>query len=217
MIPMTSSTLDSVKQFAQGHFDSARGSHAWDHTLRVYRLCVHIGTVEGVDLTVLRAAAYLHDIGRDQQDSTNGDVCHAQAGARMAEPLISRLSLGADRKKNILHCVESHRYRGRTSPQTPEACVLFDADKLDAIGAIGVARAFLFAGEVGARLHAPELNVTDTRPYTQNDTGYREYVVKLRNIKDRILTAEGRRLADRRHRFMETFFNRFLDEYDGKR
>lgn len=209
--------LENVQQFAHRHFAVARGSHAWDHTLRVYRLCVHIGRVEGVDMAVLKTAAYLHDIGRDRQDSSNGDLCHAREGARMAEPFVARMPLRADQRKNILHCIETHRYRGQNLPNTNEARVLFDADKLDAIGAIGVARAFLFAGEVGARLHAPELAPAETRPYTVNDTGYREYMVKLRSIKSRILTAEGRRLADRRHRFMEAFFNRFLDEYDGKR
>lgn len=214
---MLQSTLSSVKNFAQRHFAAARGSHAWDHTLRVCRLCEQIGTVEGVDMDVVMTAAYLHDIGRDQQDSANGEICHADEGARMAEPFVAGMPLRQGQIKNILHCIRSHRYRGRNSPRTAEARVLFDADKLDAIGAIGVARAFLFAGEVGARLHAPELAVNDTRAYTENDTGYREYVVKLSHIKSRILTAEGRSLAERRHRFMEAFFNRFLDEYEGKR
>jgi len=208
--------LDTVKQLARKHFQSARGSHKWDHILRVYRLCEHIGIAEGVDMDVLLAAAYLHDIGRSYQDESNGAVCHAEKGARMARPIVEKLALSDAQKENILHCIRSHRFRGRHEPKTPEAKVLFDADKLDAIGAIGVARAFLFAGEIGARLHAPELSVADTRPYSVNDTGYREYILKLRKIKDRVLTAEGRRLAERRHRFMVAFFNRFLDEYDGK-
>ena len=70
--------------------------------------------------------------------------------------------------------------------------MLFDADKLDAIGAVGVARAFLFAGEVGARLHNPEVRIEETQPYTADDTGYREYRVKLCRIRDRMLTATGR-------------------------
>lgn len=214
---MMRSTINSVKHFAQRHFSAARGSHAWDHTLRVCQLCEQIGRAEGVDMDVLMTAAYLHDIGRNQQDSSKGEVCHAREGARMAEPFVAGMPLQAEQIKNILHCIRSHRYRGQNCPRTPEARVLFDADKLDAIGAVGVARAFLFAGEVGARLHAPEAAVNNTRAYTENDTGYREYIVKLRHIKNRILTVEGRRLADRRHRFMEAFFNRFLDEYDGKR
>ena len=209
--------LSSVRKFARSRFREARGSHDWDHTLRVYNLCEYIGRVENVDLVVVRIAAYLHDIARGLQDGANGGICHAQEGARLARPFLEQLPLKSDQLDNIVHCIESHRYRGHVSPRTPEAKVLFDADKLDAIGAVGVARAYLFAGEVGARLHAPEVDVGDTRPYTANDTGYREYIVKLRMIKERVLTAEGRRLAQRRHQFMETFFNRFLDEYEGKR
>lgn len=209
--------LFRVRQFAYSHFSAARGSHAWDHTLRVFNLCERIGRVEGADMAVVRVAAYLHDIARERQDRSNGRFCHAREGARMARPFLQKQPLPPDRVDNIVHCIESHRYRGRVSPQTPEAKVLFDADKLDAIGAIGVARAYLFAGEVGARLHAPEVDVADTRPYTADDTGYREYVVKLRRIRKRILTDAGRSLAESRHQFMEVFFNRFLDEYDGKR
>jgi uncharacterized protein len=209
--------LIAVRQFARSHFATAKGSHAWDHTLRVYNLCDHIGKAEGADRVVVRIAAYLHDIARGRQDSTNGRICHAQEGARLARFFLETLPLKPDQADNIVHCIESHRYRGRVPPQTLEAKVVFDADKLDAIGAIGIARAYLFAGEVGARLHAPDIDVNEARPYTRNDTGYREYIVKLGKIKQRILTTEGRRLAERRHHFMEQFFNRFLDEYDGKR
>ena len=209
--------MSAVRQFAYTHFKAAKGSHAWDHTLRVFDLCDRIGRVEGVDLRVVGIAAYLHDIARERQDRTNGGICHAEEGARMARPFLEKLELNETQRHNVVHCIESHRYRGRVSPQTPEAKVLFDADKLDAIGAIGVARAYLFAGEVGARLHAPEIDVADTKPYTANDTGYREYIVKLCKIRERILTNEGRRLAEHRHQFMETFFNRFLEEYDGER
>ncbi len=94
--------------------------------------------------------------------------------------------------------------------------MLFDADKLDAIGAVGVARAFLFAGEIGARLHSPDVKIEDTQPYSENDTGYREYRLKLRKIKNRMLTDEGKKLADERHRFMAEFFKRFINEYKGK-
>ena len=209
--------LDTVKILAHKHFLSARGSHKWDHTLRVCRLCERIGVAEGVDMDVLLAAAYLHDIGRIYQDESNGAVCHAEKGAQMAEPIVEELALSEAQKKNILHCIRSHRFRGRHEPETPEARVLFDADKLDAIGAVGVARAFLFAGEVGARLHSAEANIEDSEPYSIDDTGYREFKVKLSKIRQRILTVEGRKLAEDRHVVMVKFFKRFLDEYEGRR
>ena len=211
-----SELIETVKHHAERLFEGARGSHDWEHTLRVCRLCRQIGSVEGADMDVLMAAAYLHDIGRCYQDISNGEVCHAEKGAQMARPIVAGLSLSAQQKENILHSVRSHRFRGTQGPETLEARVLFDADKLDAIGAVGVARAFLFAGEVGARLHNTEMNVEEAKPYSIDDTGYREFKVKLSKIKDRILTREGRRLAKARHEFMVGFFRRFLMEYEGK-
>jgi uncharacterized protein len=209
--------VDTIKKVAQKCFDGSRGSHDWEHTQRVCRLCERIGKAENVDMHVLLVAAYLHDIGRGHQDRSNGAVCHAEKGARMAKPIVDKLPLSQSQKQNIIHCIASHRFRGSHAPRTPEARVLFDADKLDAIGAVGVARAYLFAGEVGARLHNPEANVEETFSYSKDDTGFREYKVKLSKIKDRVMTGEGRKLALERHRFMEDFFERFLQEYDGKR
>jgi uncharacterized protein len=209
--------LSQVKAFAQSCFDKASGSHDWDHTLRVFRLCEMMGPAENADMNVLEVAAYLHDIGRSLQDDSNGAICHAEKGAQMAEPMVEALPLSKKQKQNIIHCIRSHRFRNQHKPDTIEAKVLFDADKLDAIGAVGVARAFLFAGEVGARLHNPDLDAENTRPYSVDDTGYREFKVKLCKIKDRMLTAEGRKWARERHAFMDEFFNRFLAEYEGKR
>lgn len=209
--------LDEIRRQAEQLFANARGSHDWDHTLRVCRLCEHIGKVERADMIVLQIAALLHDIGRCYQDRTNGEVCHAEAGATMAVPLIEQMFLSDDRKENILHCIRAHRFRRGQVPRTVEAKVLFDADKLDAIGAVGVARAYLFAGEVGARLHNQNNNIENTVAYSSEDTGYREFRVKLCKIKDRIMTAEGRRIAQERHEFMATFFRRFIEENNGER
>jgi uncharacterized protein len=207
--------LDKVRHAARSFFEKARGSHDWDHTLRVHALCLRIGPKEGSDMLVLEAAAYLHDIGRASQDAANGSLCHAVQGARRARTILDPLPMDGDRKANIVHCVRAHRFRDEHAPATVEARVLFDADKLDAIGAVGIARAYLFAGELGACLHNPHLAPEQAQPYSRDDTGYREYVVKLSKIKDRIITAEGKRLAGERHAFMTDFFERFLKEYAG--
>jgi uncharacterized protein len=208
-------TMESVKAFAQNCFANAHGSHDWDHTHRVHTLCMRIGKIERADMEVLSLAAYLHDVGRSQQDESRGQVCHAERGAAIASEWLTDYPITDEQRSNILNCIRSHRFRGEGCPQTLEARVLFDADKLDAIGAIGIGRAFLFAGEVGARLHIPNVNPEDTRPYSSEDTGYREYRLKLSRIKEKMLTTEGRRIAEDRHIFMEAFFERFLDEYEG--
>ncbi len=204
-----------IQTIAQKLFTGARASHDWDHTLRVLRLCEHIGSEERADMDVLRVAAVLHDIGRPHQDACLGSLCHAVHGAMLAEPIVALLVFSPEQKDNILHCIRTHRFRGVHVPKTLEAKVLFDADKLDAIGAIGIARAYLFAGEIGARLHSPEVPAEKSVPYSIDDTGLREYSVKLCKIKDRMMTSEGKRMAGDRHQFMTAFFNRFLQEYQG--
>jgi len=207
-------TIDDIKRFAMKCFADAPGSHDWDHTLRVYNLCMRIGQAEGADMEILRIAAYLHDVGRYSQDRSNGTICHAERGAEIAEELLKDVAISSARKDNIIHSIRSHRFRGSSRPKSLEAKVLFDADKLDSIGAIGIGRAFQFAGEVGAKLHNPSVDPENTKPYTVDDTGYREFKLKLSKIKDRMLTSEGRRIAKERHEFMEIFFERFLREYE---
>ena len=214
--PTDATLLPQIRRIAESHFSSAPGSHDWEHTLRVHRLCLKIGPKEGADMLVLEAAAYLHDIGRSIQDNSGGAVCHAVKGAQMAAEKLSDMAIENERKQNIVHCIRTHRFRNGDIPESIEARILFDADKLDAIGAVGIARAYLFAGELGACLHNPHIAVEDAEPYSRNDTGYREYVVKLARVKDRMLTREGKRWAETRHTFMNTFFERFLNEYDGK-
>ena len=211
------SLIKYIKDHVIKMFEGARGSHDWEHTSRVCALCEKIGPVEGADMDVLIVSAYLHDIGRCYQDRSNGTVCHAKKGAEMARIIVCDLPFSEQQSENIVHCVRSHRFRENHTPETIEAKVLYDADKLDAVGAIGVARAYLFAGEVGAMLHNPNINAEDAASYSKDDTGYREYKVKLCRIRDKILTKEGRRIADDRHAFMEKFFKRFLDEYKGER
>jgi uncharacterized protein len=207
-------TLEDIQAYAQQCLFNTRGSHAWDHTLRVYNLCMHIGQVEGADMEVLKIAAYLHDIARPLQDKSKGTICHAEKGAEMAWSLLVDYPIAKGQKVNVIHCIRSHRFRGNCRPETLEAKALFDADKLDSIGAIGIARAFQFAGEVGAKLHNPLVNPEDTESYTMEDTGYREFKLKLSIIKERMLTREGQRIARERHSFMEMFFKRFLEEHE---
>ena len=213
---MEEQLIEAVRAYARACAEGARGSHDWEHTNRVHALCLRIGRVEGADLRVLELAAYLHDVGRAAQDEANGGICHAERGAAMALAFLKDRMPAGELLDNVIHCVRSHRFRGDAHPETLEAEVLFDADKLDAIGAVGIGRAFQFAGEVGATLHNPKADPASTAPYTREDTAYREYRLKLSRIRERMLTREGRRLAEERHAFMERFFERFLREVNGE-
>jgi uncharacterized protein len=213
---MADDVFAKIQEQAAAYFRNSRGSHDWSHTDRVYKLCVRIGEKEGADLEILRIAALLHDIGREEQDRSKGQVCHAKVGAQLALQILKDVGLEIDKVERVIHCIRAHRFRGKHQPVSLEAKVLFDADKLDSIGAVGVGRAFLFAGEVGAKVHNRGIDLTKTSSYSEEDTAYREFAVKLRKVKDRMLTREGRKMAEERHRFMEEFFERLHDEVAGR-
>lgn len=201
---------------AKTYFKSARGSHGWDHTLRVLRMCGHIGPIEGCDMGVLSLAAVLHDIGREESDRNKGMTCHAKEGAAMARKILADEGAPRETVSSVIHCIETHRFRSDLKPETLEAEVLYDADKLDSLGAVGVGRAFQFAGEIGATtLHDPDVDPAATKSYGPQDTAYREYLVKLMYVQDKMMTATGQKIAQRRHDFMEKFFKRLNDEAQG--
>jgi uncharacterized protein len=207
-----------IRSIAQELLASDTSSHGWDHAERVWNLCRRIGRAEGADLEVLELAAFLHDIGRPEEKASGGEVCHAVAGAARARLILEEQGYGEGTVDRVVHCIASHRFRRNgEQPRTLEARVLFDADKLDAIGAVGVGRAFLFAGEVGARLHNPEADIPNTQAYSSEDTAFREFSVKLQRVKDRILTETGKRIAEDRHRFMVDYFDRLTQEVQGEK
>ncbi len=213
---MSKNIIQKITEVAKSYLEKGKNSHAFDHTMRVYNLCLHIGKKEKADLEVLKVAALLHDIGRHKEDETHGKVCHAAYGAQLAEKILQKYSFPKEKIKNIFHCIKTHRFRGTNKQKTLEAKILFDADKLDSIGAVGIGRTFLFAGEVGARLHNKDIDISKTLPYTIEDTAYREFTVKLKKISSRMQTLEGRRLAKERHNFMVEFFTRLDKEVEGK-
>lgn len=208
--------IDLAITFAVARMSRLHSSHGWDHVERVRRTAEKIAVTEkDADLFIVEASAILHDVARiDEVDSTGND-CHAEKGSRMAYDFLTANGLDEVRADRIRLCILSHRYRNEHIPDTIEAKILYDADKLDSIGAVGIGRAFLFSGEVGARLHNPDIDINLTRAYSKEDTAYREYMIKMRFIRDKMLTAEGRRLAEERHRYMAQFFERLQDEVKG--
>ena len=208
--------FQKIKEEAKTFFVDSKGSHDWEHTERVYNLCIRIGERENADMEILKLAAILHDISREKEDKSNGKIFHAEKGAVLAREILEKYNLEKEKINKIAHCIETHRFRGSKIPNSKEAKVLSDADKLDAIGASGIGRAFLFAGEVGAKLHNKDVDIENTKPYTKEDTAYREFVLKLSKIKDRMLTQRGKIIAEERHNFMKDFFNRLNKEVDGE-
>ncbi|MHB8809770.1 MAG: HD domain-containing protein [Desulfobulbaceae bacterium] len=213
--PLGQEPTRSLWAVSRRYCEEEGGPHGPDHTERVYFMALTLGRALGARLDILAAAALLHDIGRRHESESKGAVCHARKGAELAQPVLADLGFAAADIEAITHCIRAHRFRGVEPPRTLEAEILFDADKLDSIGAIGIGRAFLFAGQIGARLHDAEIDHSHTRAYSREDTAYREFQVKMSRIREQMLTAPGRELAERRHRFMEIFFDELNREIYG--
>jgi uncharacterized protein len=214
--PLGVALTEKLRRLADPYHDGMGGCHGPDHTERVHKTALHIGRLMGAKLEVLSAAALLHDIGRRYETREQGKICHAEKGAELAREILAKLDFPAGRIEEIAHCIEAHRYRGDKIPRTLEAKILYDADKLDSIGAVGIGRAFLFAGQTGAKLHnESDVDILDCKPYSREDTAYREFKFKMSKIKDHMLTPEGKRLAEERHDFMEVFFERLEREVKG--
>jgi uncharacterized protein len=174
-------------------------THDFDHILRVTRLALRLAEAEGADLEVVRTAALLHDISRPLGVRTKTD--HALEAAEAARDLLASKGASPAFRDAVAHAIAAHRFRNTVEPETLEAKVLFDADKLDAIGAIGVARVFAYAGRAGNPLWRP---VTDDPD--EPHSAHHEYQRKLIKLKDRMTTESGRRIAEDRHAFMIQFF-----------
>lgn len=214
-IPIAAELLKRLKEISHSFCVAEGGSHGPDHSERVLHNAMTLGRQMAARLAVLVPAALLHDIGRKEESMSQGRICHAKRGAEMAAPLLRDLGYGEAEIEAICHCIRAHRFRGGIRPASLEAEILYDADKLDSIGAIGVGRAFLFAGQIGARLHNPEQDPAGTSAYSLEDTAYREFRVKMSRVRNQMLTPVGREMAEQRHAFMQTFFDQLTRETSG--
>jgi uncharacterized protein len=206
---------------AKKYFVGANGCHDWTHVERVRKLALRIGRKVQADLKVVEISALLHDISRKKEDDSKGLVCHAEQGGQEAKKILQKLNFDSVTIRKITHAISTHRFRKGSSPESLEAKVLYDADKLDSIGAMGIARTFLFAGGSfgsGVMYTGNEKRLAQKGQdcsYTKEDSGYLEYEIKLKHIKDKILTRAGKAIAKERHDFMKKYFVRFWEEING--
>ena len=206
--------------FARSLYENSDAAHAFDHVLRVMRLAVHLAEVEGADVAIVRTAALLHDVADHRRD-------HHLVAARQARELMTDAPPAL--VEAVAHCIEAHRFSAPPEPATLEAQCLNDADKLDAIGAVGVARAFAFAASRGNRLWTHPLSEleqligSDRRAYRRAHGGTRDYtpghelLCKLEGLAASMYTATARQMARERHAFMLDFFRRLDEEALGER
>ncbi|MFC1638294.1 HD domain-containing protein [Patescibacteria group bacterium] len=220
--------IEKVEKEAKKYFEKANGCHDWSHVERVRKLALNIGKKEKANSFVLEVAALLHDIGRCEEmnkSRKNGGrvkFCHAEEGGKITREVLREYALSDEDVENIVHCVESHRCRNELIPETIEAKVLFDADKIDGLGAIGVGRIFLFAGSHGSRnlYTGNEKRLAKEGgdySFTREDSAPLEYEIKLKYTIEKMITETGKEIARKRLDFMDSFFENFWKEIEGKR
>ena len=192
--------------------------HDWWHVERVRRLALRIGAEEGADPFVVELAALLHDVA--DWKFHGGDE---EAGARAARGWLEGLGVEPAVVDHVAAIVRDLSFKGAgvaTPMASREGAVMQDADRLDAIGAVGIARAFAYGGARGRALHDPEvppvLHATAGAYKTAGGPTINHFHEKLLLLKDRMNTDAGRRLAEERHRFVEAYLERFLAEWDGR-
>ncbi len=200
-----SALYEAVKK----HLDSGSSCHDFDHTLRVMRNAkLLLKNSPQADAEIVMLATLLHDIARPEEDAGCGKKCHAELGAKMVPAMLADAGFPEYLHAPVAEAVRTHRFRGRGRPATLEAEIVFDADKLDSLGAVGIGRAFLFAGHFNARLHNTADEALNSDSYSKEDTAYREFLVKLRYLPRRMCSAAGRKLAVERAAYMSAFFER---------
>jgi len=198
-------SLDQARSF----YDGAEAAHAFDHVLRVLALAERIAQAEGADLAIVRTATLLHDMARLEPD-------HHLRGAERARELLA--GWPEEQVEAICHAIAAHRFRQGPAPATLEAACLHDADKLDAMGAIGVARAVAYSASHGHRLWSQplaEIDATQPPPTGIDYSPSHEFVYKLRQLEERLLTPTARRIAGQRHQVMAAFFQQLDAEVLG--
>ena len=188
-------------------------AHDKEHIYRVLYTALDIAETEpDVNQDVLITACLLHDIGRQAQYENPG-ICHATAGAEMAHAYLLEQGYEPGFAAHVADCIRSHRFRKQAPPQSIEAKILFDADKLDAAGAMGIARTLQYNGKMEEPLYSltADGSVSDGNG-DPKPSFLQEYTYKLAKIYDRFLTARGWELAQQRKHTAEQFYRQLFEE-----
>lgn len=203
---------------AKKYYSDTDSAHDFSHVLRVKAMAEQLARLEGADMEVVQAAALLHDISRAEEDK-RGQGDHAEMAAKGAREILMWRGIPSERADAVAHAIAAHRYRGTVQPQTLEAKILFDADKLDSIGAIGIARAYAIAGLLNQRLWSEPTDDGVATRHQHGDsyhTPVAEFMVKLRHVPARVYTSAARKIAQERHYYMSQFFERLGREIRGE-
>lgn len=215
----TSSIIQKTTEYVKAALAEAEGGHDWWHIERVWKLSKTIAQKEEVDLFVVELGALLHDIADSKFH--DGDET---LGPKKAQAFLNDLGVDQASIIHVVQIIENISFKGGKEKQafkSPELYVVQDADRLDAIGAIGIARAFNYGGHKGREIYNPNIapNLDMTKKEYKNSTApsLNHFYEKLLLLRDRMNTSTGKLMAEHRHQFLEQYLEEFYQEWNGER
>ena len=209
--------VNATIKYVRATLQNAEGGHDWWHIERVWNNANTIAKTENADLFTVSIAALLHDIADSKFN--NGDE---EIGPVKATNFLQSLNVKKDIVDHVENIIRNISYKGGNfTPNfhSPELAVVQDADRLDALGAIGIARAFNYGGFKNREIYNPEikpdLNMTKDAYKNSNAPTINHFYEKLLLLKDKMNTETGKKMAEQRHAFMQTYLYQFYAEWDG--
>jgi uncharacterized protein len=209
--------IDKTKDFVRAKLEGEGSGHDWWHIVRVYNTAKYIGEKENADLFIVELAALLHDIAdwKFHKDNVN-------LGSEITEQWLKSLEVPEDKIQQVTQIIKTLSFKGGTVDSTQhsiEGKVVQDADRLDAIGAIGIARTFAYGGFINREMYNPEKKPQSYNNFEEyknaEDTTINHFYEKLLLLKDLMNTEAAKNMAVERHEYMENFLNEFYSEWEG--
>jgi uncharacterized protein len=189
-------------------------AHDPEHIFRVLYQSLNIASkrTEKINYDVLIASCLLHDIGREKQFK-NKDICHAQIGGIMAKDFLLRNNWSENEAEHINKCISSHRFRGNNIPETIEAKILFDSDKLDVIGCLGIARTLMYTGIAKENIYTiKDDEICIGENIGDEESFFKEYNIKLKKLYGKFYTEEAKGIAVKYKEHAQYFYDKLMEQ-----
>jgi uncharacterized protein len=209
--------IQKTVEFVKHTLHDAEGGHDWWHVYRVWKTAIHIASIEKADMLVVELGALLHDIADSKFHHGNEEI-----GPAKARTFLQALGVEEMIINHVVNIIANISFKGGKVQQqfkSPELDVIQDADRLDALGAIGIARTFNYGGHKGRAIYDPGIkpNLQLTKEEYKNSTAptLNHFYEKLLLLKDLMNTETGKQMAEKRHEFMVAYLDQFYNEWDG--
>jgi uncharacterized protein len=216
--------IKKIEEYIKKRFAGESTGHGWWHIQRVVKMSMKIAekekltSPEDIDLFVVQLAALLHDIADWKFNSGDDSI-----GSEMAKELLEKLGVDEKTISEVSEIVKNISFRGGTMSsemKTIEGKIVQDADRMDAIGAIGIARTFAYGGLRDREIYNPDMKPKECKSFDEyknyKGTTINHFYEKLLLLKDKMNTKTGKEIAEKRHKFMESFLEEFFEEWKGK-